>query len=229
MSGATSSRSLSRVEVAVLLGISITGHTALAVKMARTRPDAPQVVSQTVSIEMEPPVVEPPKVPPPEPDRPKQRPAVAERHAAPRPHFDAPPPVEQPPATDEAEAPPPAVAPPPADVGLPGPPAQEPAPVKPAPVIAAHEGANYLKNPRPAYPELALRREWQGEVLLRVRVSPDGRAVGITVERSSGRDVLDEAAQEAVRGWSFVPSRQGGVAIAGWVTVPIVFRLQQGE
>jgi len=229
MSSGTSSRSLSRVEVAVLLGISITGHTALAVKVARTRPDAPRVVAQTVSIEMEPPVVEPPKVPPPEPERPKQRPAVAERHPAPRPHFDAPPPVEEPPATDEAEAPPPAVAPPPADVGLPGPPAQEPAPAKPAPVIAAHEGANYLKNPRPAYPELALRREWQGEVLLRVRVSPDGRAVGITVERSSGRDVLDEAAQEAVKGWSFVPSRQGGVAIAGWVTVPIVFRLQQGE
>jgi protein TonB len=148
-----------------------------------------------------------------------------------RPQFDPPAPVEQPPATDEPEPLAPALAPPPAPTGPPGPPATAPiAPIaKPAPVIAAHEGANYLKNPRPAYPEIALRREWQGDVLLRVRVSPEGRAIEISVERSSGRDVLDQAAQEAVRGWSFVPSRQGGVAIAGWVTVPIVFRLQQGE
>jgi protein TonB len=126
----------------------------------------------------------------------------------------------------------PALAPPAAALsGPPGPPVAAPiaALAKAAPVIAAHEGANYLKNPRPAYPELALRRDWQGEVLLRVRVSPEGRAIGISVERSSGRDVLDEAAQEAVRGWTFVPSRQGGVAIAGWVTVPIVFHLQEGE
>jgi protein TonB len=38
--------------------------------------------------------------------------------------------------------------------------------------------------------------------------------------------VLDEAAIEAVKGWSFVPATQGGVAVAGWVNVPLVFRLQ---
>jgi protein TonB len=76
---------------------------------------------------------------------------------------------------------------------------------------------------------VAMRHDWEGEVLLRVRVSPDGRAEGITVERTSGHEELDQVAIEAVRGWSFVPSRQGGVAISGWVSVPIVFRLQQGE
>jgi protein TonB len=232
MSNGPSPRSLSRIEVAVLLGISITGHTALAYKVSRARAAEPQLVAQSVSIEMEPPQVEPPKVPPP-PDRepPRPRPLVAAHRPSVRPPFDPPAPVEQPPATDEPEPLAPAPAPPAAPTGPSGPPVAAPiAPIaRPAPVIAAHEGANYLKNPRPAYPELAQRREWQGEVLLRVRVSPEGRAIGISVERSSGRDVLDEAAQEAVRGWSFVPSRQGGVAIAGWVTVPIVFRLQQGE
>jgi periplasmic protein TonB len=232
MSNGPSPRSLSRIEVAVLLGISITGHTALAYKVSRARAAEPQVVAQSVSIEMEPPQVEPPKVPPPpEREPPRPRPLVAAHRPSVRPRFDPPAPVEEPPATDEPEPLAPALAPPAAPNGPPGPPVTAPiAPIaKPAPVVAAHEGANYLKNPRPAYPELALRREWQGEVLLRVRVSPDGRAIGISVERSSGRDVLDQAAQEAVRGWSFVPSRQGGVAIAGWVTVPIVFRLQQGE
>jgi protein TonB len=234
MSSGPSPRSLSRIEIAVLLGISITGHTALAYKVSRARASEPRLVAQSVSIEMEPPQIEPPKVPPP-PEReppPRARPLVAAHRPSVRPHFDAPPPVDQPPPSEEAEPVAPALAPPPAaPSGPPGPPVAAPiaAIAKPAPVIAAHEGANYLKNPRPAYPELALRRDWQGEVLLRVRVSPEGRAIGISVERSSGRDVLDQAAQEAVRGWTFVPSRQGGVAIAGWVTVPIVFHLQEGE
>jgi protein TonB len=237
MGSGASARSLSRVEVLVLLAISITGHTALAVQVARARSSAPSVVAQSVSIEMVAPPVEPPRVPPPErePEPSRRRPLLAARRpsfrpAAPPP-MDAPPPVEQPPATEAPEAPPPAVDVPPSAQSGPGPLAlPEAAPVaKPTPVIAAREGANYLKNPRPAYPELAMRREWQGEVLLRVRVSPEGRAIGISVQRSSGRDVLDQAAVEAVRGWSFVPSRQGGAAIAGWVTVPIVFRLQPGE
>jgi protein TonB len=112
-------------------------------------------------------------------------------------------------------------APPPAPT-----PAPAPARVAPPPVVAAHEGANYLKNPRPAYPELAQRRGWEGEVLLRVRVSPDGRPITISVQKSSGRDLLDTAAIEAVRGWSFVPAHLGSQAVAGWVTVPIVFHLQ---
>ncbi|HVY38050.1 MAG TPA: energy transducer TonB, partial [Polyangia bacterium] len=119
---------------------------------------------------------------------------------------------------------------PPLEAGPPGPPAPvAPPPVaRPAPVIAAHEGANYLKNPRPAYPDVAMRHEWEGQVLLRVRVSPAGRVEALEIERSSGHDVLDQAALESVRGWTFVPSRQGGVAVSGWVSVPVAFRLQQG-
>jgi protein TonB len=98
-------------------------------------------------------------------------------------------------------------------------------PAPPTPVIAAEEGANYLANPRPAYPEVALRRGWQGEVSLRVQVSPAGRPLSVIVARSSGREPLDQAAIAAVRGWTFVPARQGGQAVAGWVNVPIVFRL----
>jgi periplasmic protein TonB len=222
-------RTLTRIEVAIILAISIAGHTALAVQVTRTR-KLPQPVVQTVSIEIVPPPIEPPKVPPP--PEPAPRPRVAPRHVAarpaPRPHFDAPAPVENAPVTEAPlEAPPPVEAPP--DPGPAGPPAPAAVAAKPAPIVAAHEGANYLKNPRPAYPELAMRREWEGDVLLRVHVSPEGRALGISIQRSSGREVLDQAAIEAVRNWTFVAARQGGVAVGGWVTVPIVFRLQRGE
>ncbi|HEY0711745.1 MAG TPA: energy transducer TonB, partial [Polyangia bacterium] len=85
---------------------------------------------------------------------------------------------------------------------------------------------NYLQNPRPAYPAIALSRGWQGKVLLRVQVGPDGRPRSIAVAQGSGRQLLDDAAIAAVRGWSFVPARQGDVPVAGWVTVPIVFELK---
>jgi protein TonB len=82
-----------------------------------------------------------------------------------------------------------------------------------------------LSNPRPAYPDLALRRNWQGEVLLRVHVMPTGRPAEIAIARSSGRSVLDESALRAVRAWSFVPARIGDEEVDGWVNVPIVFHL----
>jgi protein TonB len=93
-------------------------------------------------------------------------------------------------------------------------------------VVQAREGANYSKNPRPPYPSLARRQGWEGTTLLRVQVSPSGKPGAVQVQRTSGRSALDDAALEAVKHWTFVPATQGGNAISGWVTVPIVFRLQ---
>jgi protein TonB len=101
-----------------------------------------------------------------------------------------------------------------------------PPPPPPPPIVQAHEGAGYLRNPRPPYPELAQRRGWEGEALLRVRVSAAGKVEEAVLRRSSGRGVLDDAALAAVRGWTFVPARRGTTPIAGSVDVPIVFKLQ---
>jgi protein TonB len=106
-------------------------------------------------------------------------------------------------------------------------PAVPPAPAAvPAQLIPAHEGANYLKNPRPEYPGLARRQGWEGTTLLRVQVAENGRPLSVQVQRTSGRDTLDDAAKRAVSKWSFVPATRGDSPVAGWVTVPIVFRLQ---
>ena len=101
-----------------------------------------------------------------------------------------------------------------------------PAPSAACPIVEAKEGANYLQNPRPAYPKLASRQGWEGTVLLRVHVLPSGRPDTLTVQKTSGHDVLDSAATDAVRGWTFSPATQDGKPIAGWVNVPIVFRFQ---
>jgi periplasmic protein TonB len=93
-------------------------------------------------------------------------------------------------------------------------------------ITQARAFAAYLNNPKPHYPGIARSRQWEGLVLLRVYVTPDGRCGNLNVARSSGHDVLDESAVEAVRNWRFVPGKRGDTPIASWVTVPIEFNLR---
>jgi len=90
----------------------------------------------------------------------------------------------------------------------------------------ANYRANYAHNPKPEYPAIAKSRGWQGKVLLRVQVSAQGGSQSVAIEQSSGRDILDEAAMEAVKQWKFTPARRGDTAIASSVIVPIVFTLK---
>ncbi len=93
-------------------------------------------------------------------------------------------------------------------------------------VSQARAFAAYLNNPKPHYPGIARSRHWEGLVLLRVYVTPDGRCANLNVARGSGHDVLDESAVAAVRNWRFVPGKRGDTPMASWVTVPIEFSLR---
>ncbi len=86
--------------------------------------------------------------------------------------------------------------------------------------------ADYLSNPAPAYPPLSRRMGEEGKVQLRVFVDTNGRPSQIELKTSSGSPRLDQAAQEAVWRWKFVPARRGDETVAAWVLVPIVFTLQ---
>lgn len=90
----------------------------------------------------------------------------------------------------------------------------------------AHFNADYLYNPRPHYPSYARQRHWEGLVLLKVFVTPDGHSGDIAIQKSSGHEELDESALDAVKQWKFVPAKHGETALASWVTVPIEFKLQ---
>ena len=91
----------------------------------------------------------------------------------------------------------------------------------------ANYKADYLHNPKPEYPLLAKSREWQGKVFLRVKVSAAGLSEEVEVDRSSGHDILDDAAIDTVKQWRFIPARRGDTAIASSVIVPIVFSLRE--
>ena len=58
-------------------------------------------------------------------------------------------------------------------------------------------GTNTL--PQPTYPDIARRRGHQGTVRVHFTVAPSGEVVKAEVGRSSGFNVLDDAAVEAVR------------------------------
>ncbi len=89
--------------------------------------------------------------------------------------------------------------------------------------------ASYLANPLPAYPMIARRMGWQGKVILNVEVLESGYPGQIRIHQSSGREVLDNAAMQAVRGWKFVPARRNGLVITKWFLVPIPFILKEAE
>ena len=230
----------SRWEVAVIVGVCTLLHAGAAAKAFQGSDSqlTPRRVSR-VEIEMLRPPPAPPVIPPKPLVLPPPKPALSK-------------PVEkvkvEAPRPEPLVSPPPEPAPAPPDTGSsaasdaegtlhagsgglgvepPAPPA--PAlvvPAAPPPIVQAREGANYLNNPRPAYPGRARREGWQGTTTLRVQVSPKGKPGTIQIQRSSGREMLDDAAVEAVKEWSFVPATQGGEPVSGWVNVPIVFQLQ---
>lgn len=207
-----------------LLVLALHGAAAYWVSQAPT-PTLPVVPPQIPPMTIEfaapaPPVVEPPPPAPAPPVVEPPSPAIDELAAKPKPK---PKPVPKPVAKQPPKPQPkPVEAPPPAPVAAPAP----PAPPAPAPVTPPSANAAYLKNPAPEYPQMALRRGWEGTVLLRVEVLPSGKPGQIQIQQSSGRDALDAAALAAVKRWSFVPAKQGDVAQAGWVSVPIDFKLR---
>jgi len=84
----------------------------------------------------------------------------------------------------------------------------------------------YNKNPKPKYPALARRRNWQGTVTLSVTVSEQGSVDRITLHRSSGHALLDKTALKTVKTWHFLPGRENGHATVMEVLVPVHFKLK---
>ncbi|MBB5940969.1 MULTISPECIES: energy transducer TonB [Xanthomonas] len=100
----------------------------------------------------------------------------------------------------------------------------------PASVSAPVEGMQlqYLRAPAPPYPRDGLRDRLQGSVLLRVLVGTDGQPLQVSVEKSSGHRVLDQAARDQVlKRWAFKPALQNGTPVQAYGLVPIDFSLDR--
>ncbi|MEY3621709.1 MAG: hypothetical protein RL132_791 [Pseudomonadota bacterium] len=86
--------------------------------------------------------------------------------------------------------------------------------------------ASFRGNQPPVYPVIARRRGEQGTVILRVLITPDGRASDVELVRGSGSAHLDRSAIETIRQWRFVPAIKGGRPAAAWYEWRWEFRLE---
>jgi len=79
--------------------------------------------------------------------------------------------------------------------------------------------------PNPQYSEEARKAKYQGTVVLQAVITPDGRALNITVIKGPGLG-LEERAMEAVKTWRFTPAiGPNGKPVAVLVPIEVNFRL----
>lgn len=215
-----------------LIALAVVGFHLLAVWALQTgllRRAAEIIVpAQILSEFIEPPA--PKAVPPPPPPLPPlvKQPVAKQPVAPPAPQPVAiadPTPAPNAPVgiTMPQPPPPPVVA---AVIATPAPaPAAPPAPPPPPKVELPSTNAEYLQNPKPVYPAMSKRLNEQGKVLVRVLIGIDGAPQKSEIRQSSGFERLDQAAQNTVMAWRYVPGKRGGVPEAMWFVVPITFIL----
>lgn len=79
---------------------------------------------------------------------------------------------------------------------------------------------------QPVYPRLARRAGWEGIAVCRITVSPAGDVTDARIERSSGHELLDEAALRALLTWRFQPALVNRVASEFVFLHSVRFQLQ---
>lgn len=78
----------------------------------------------------------------------------------------------------------------------------------------------------PKYPKRSLMLKQEGLVILKALISEYGQVKTMEILKSSGYNLLDEAAQQAVEKWEFEPLQIAGRTSLSWVKVPVEFKIQ---
>jgi periplasmic protein TonB len=104
-----------------------------------------------------------------------------------------------------------------------------PPPPPPPPQAPVRVGGNIrspmkTKDVKPTYPAIAQSARVQGVVIIEATIGPDGRVQEAKVLRSI--PLLDAAALDAVKQWTFTPTLLNGVPVPVIITVTVNFALQ---
>lgn len=226
-----------RRQALLAVAVSLVGHVVFAALAMLARPLEGQASPQPVEVQLVERLAPLPDPPLEQPGRASvPAPVVAGRHA--KPSSRARTPTPSPPSANPAQPPPlqassetGAVAVSVAQVTpafkavtqlSPAPHAAVQLPLGKAGTVAV---PRYRQNPAPEYPAAARRRREEGEVRLDVTVGRDGRPQRVSLMRSSGHPLLDEAAVSAVQRWTFEPARAAGQPVEDRVVVPVRFSL----
>lgn len=149
----------------------------------------------------------------------------------------SPPPPKAPPIEATLRPPPPVPLPPPPPLTLPEPPKPSTIPPKPPPpkpeqrekppvaaktwTQAIRQHLKKLDDSGQFYPEEAIARGLEGEVLVLIIIDESGRVTAARIEQGSGHRILDDAALRAVRSLRSLPADAPREAL-----LPVRFRLR---
>jgi len=79
--------------------------------------------------------------------------------------------------------------------------------------------------PKPKYPELARRAGIEGTTVVKMLVDIDGSIREVKILKSSGNQMLDQAALVAAKSAKFTPAKQRDKYVRVWVSMPLKFKL----
>jgi len=88
--------------------------------------------------------------------------------------------------------------------------------VKPKPIF----------NPKPKYPELAKQAGIEGTTVIKMLVDTNGTVREVKILKSSGNQMLDQAALVAAKQSKFTPAKQRDKFVRVWVSRPFRFLLK---
>jgi len=106
----------------------------------------------------------------------------------------------------------------------PPPPPPPPPPPAPVRVGGAIKPPTKTKDVRPVYPAIAQSARVQGVVIIEATIGPNGTVEDAKVLRSI--PLLDQAALDAVKQWTFTPTQLNGQPVPVIMTVTVNFTLQ---
>jgi protein TonB len=91
--------------------------------------------------------------------------------------------------------------------------------------VGSSSGVRMIGLPRPAYPREAVAGGIEGEVMLFLRISAEGKVTEVRVHKSSGHRVLDEAALSFGKTLKFVAARENYQAVETTALFPVTYEL----
>ncbi len=80
-----------------------------------------------------------------------------------------------------------------------------------------------------AYPRKAVRKGWEGQVVVAAEILPDGSVGQTELAKTSGHEVLDRAAVDAIKTWKFSEASREEDAIPQYVDIPVMFKIQSED
>jgi TonB family protein len=91
---------------------------------------------------------------------------------------------------------------------------------------AAHPWPASTTCPRPEYPKEAMQAHWTGVSTVAFLIDTEGKVRNAKVLKSSGHDILDDAALTTLQGCAFRPAMKNGRPVEAWQPIQFVWTLQ---